>query len=215
MTTAAALPIAPDAPPRRYDLVEIMRHDAQEGVVDLHRHLDRMRASAEALGFNFDRHNARNELQAATFGIGHGQVRLLLSPAGGIAVEVRPLPPRPQEPVPVAIVQRPVARDDVRLRHKTTDQDCFAEARACAGTFEVIFTDVAGLLAGGSFTSLFLERDGVLLTPPLGRGHRPGILRARLLDEGLAVEANLTEADLTQGFLIGNVVYGLLQARLA
>lgn len=219
MTTAASLPLSPDAPPgevpRRFDLLEVMRHDAHEGVIDLPRHLDRLKASAEALGFRFDRHDARNELQAATFGAGHSQVRLLLAPSGAVAVEVRPLPPRPQEPVPVALAPRPIPRDDIRLRHRTSDQAPLDEARARTGAFEVLFTDVAGLLAGGSFTTLFVEREEMLLTPPLERGIRPGIVRSRLIEEGRAVEANLTAADLAQGFLIGNAVYGLLKASLA
>ncbi|HEY0325445.1 MAG TPA: aminodeoxychorismate synthase component I, partial [Allosphingosinicella sp.] len=41
---------------RRFDLVETMRHDPQEGMIDLERHLARMKASAEARGFAFDRH---------------------------------------------------------------------------------------------------------------------------------------------------------------
>ncbi len=47
----------------------------------------------------------------------------------------------------------------------------------------------SGFLTEGSFTSLFVERGGRLLTPPLARGLLPGILRARLIDEGRAEEA--------------------------
>ena len=36
----------------------------------------------------------------------------------------------------------------------------------------------------------------MLLTPPLARGLLPGILRARLIDEGRAQEADLREDDL-------------------
>ena len=45
--------------------------------------------SAEAQGFKFDRHAARNELQAATFGKRRAATaRLLLSPTGAMAIEV-------------------------------------------------------------------------------------------------------------------------------
>ena len=72
------------------DLVETMRFDPEEGILDLDRHLDRLRLSAEALGFDFDRHAARNELQAATFGRKRAAIaRLLLSPTGSMAIEVR------------------------------------------------------------------------------------------------------------------------------
>jgi para-aminobenzoate synthetase/4-amino-4-deoxychorismate lyase len=200
---------------RRFDLIETMAFDPREGVAELDRHLARMKRSAEALGFPFDRHEARNELQAATFRAGPSRVRLLLSPSGAMAIELRPLPEPPAAPVDVAVVPLPVASADFRLRHKTTDRDFHDAARRASGAFEVLFRDGEGYLTEGSFTSLFVERDGVLLTPPLARGLLPGVLRARLIDEGRAREMELTEGDLAGGFLIGNAVRGLIPARLA
>ena len=46
--------------------------------------------------------------------------------------------------------------------------------RARGGHFEVLFARPDGLLTEGSFTNLFVERDGRLLTPPLARGLLPG-----------------------------------------
>ena len=72
------------------DLVETMRFDPDEGILDIDSHLDRLKRSAEVLGFDFDRHAARNELQAATFGRKQpATARLLLSPTGTMAIEVR------------------------------------------------------------------------------------------------------------------------------
>ena len=72
------------------DLVETMRFDPDEGILDIDQHLERLMRSAEALGFEFDRHAARNELQAATFGRKRPALaRLLLSPTGTMAIEVR------------------------------------------------------------------------------------------------------------------------------
>ena len=99
-------------------------------------------------------------------------------------------------------------------RHKTSDRAAYDEARAAAGAFEVLFTDAEGFLTEGSFTSLFVERGGRLLTPPLARGLLPGVLRARLIEEGRAEEAELTPDDLAGGFLVGNSVRGLIRARL-
>ena len=200
---------------RAFDLVETMRHDVRDGVVELDRHLARLKASAAALGFEFDRHHARNELQAASFGAGHARVRLLLARSGAVAVEVRPLGRGPEEPVAVALAPLPVPPHDLRLRHKTSDRGFYSAALARAGTFEVVFTDPEGFLTEGSFTSLFVERGGILLTPPLSRGLLPGILRERLIEEGRAEEADLRPEDLAAGFLIGNSLRGLIRARLA
>ena len=198
------------------DLIETMRLDPHEGIVELDRHLDRLARSAEELGFVFDRHGARNELQAATFGKKQPAVaRLLLSPTGTMAIEVRPLDEFPAEPVKVAVRPLPVAAEDYRLRHKTTARSFYDDARRDSGAFEVVFTDAEGRLTEGSFTNVFVERDGRLLTPPLERGLLPGILRSQLIDQGRAVEADLTPEDLRGGFFVGNIVRGLIRAELA
>jgi para-aminobenzoate synthetase/4-amino-4-deoxychorismate lyase len=72
------------------DLEESMRFDPEDGVADLDAHLDRLKAAADERGFKFDRHAARNELQAATFGKRSPAVaRLTLSPTGAMAIELR------------------------------------------------------------------------------------------------------------------------------
>ena len=200
---------------RAFDLIETMTFDPVEGLRLLERHLARMKASADALDFVFDRHAARNELQAATFRLRTARrVRLLLARSGALAVEVAPLPV-PADRWDVVLVPLPVAAHDFRLRHKTSDRAFYDAARRAAGTAEVVFEDADGFLTEGSFTSLFVERGGRLLTPPLTRGLLPGILRAELLANGRAVEAELTRADLTHGFLLGNALRGLKPAFVA
>jgi para-aminobenzoate synthetase/4-amino-4-deoxychorismate lyase len=199
----------------RFDLISTMRFDPVDGIADLERHLTRMKASAEALGFPFDRHGVRNELQAATFRLaGARRLRLLLSPSGAVAIEVRPLPPVPADIVDVALAPLPVSSSDFRLRHKTSDRGFYDAARRAGDRFESVFVDPAGFLTEGSFTNLFVEQDGILVTPPLARGLLPGTLRERLIDEGRAIEGELRVADLAGGFLIGNSVRGLIPARL-
>jgi para-aminobenzoate synthetase / 4-amino-4-deoxychorismate lyase len=72
-----------------------------------------------------------------------------------------------------------------------------------------------GCVTEGSFTNVFVERGGVLLTPPAELGLLPGILRQRLLENGRARAAELKVADLADGFLLGNALRGLIPARLA
>jgi para-aminobenzoate synthetase/4-amino-4-deoxychorismate lyase len=194
---------------RRFDLIETMAFDPIEGIGLLERHLTRMKASAVAFGFAFDRHAARNELQAATFRLREAKrVRLMLAPSGAVAIEVGAIPAMPELPVTVAIAPLPVAPDDFRLRHKTSDRAFYDNARQ---GFETVF-ELDGQLTEGSFTNLFVERSGVLLTPPLSAGLLPGVLRAELIESGRAVETALTRADLNHGFFIGNALRGLIPA---
>lgn len=201
---------------RSFDLIETMRFEALEGFVELDRHLDRMKASADALGFAFNRHDCRNDLQASTFRLtADARIRLMLASSGALAIEVRAVPEKPAEPVDVAIVPLPVPPDDPRLRHKTSDRAFLDEARRRAGTFEVIFATPDGLLTEGSFTNIFAPgpAGGRLVTPRPG-SLMPGILRQRLLDEGAAIEGDLRPADLAGGFFVGNSLRGLIAARL-
>jgi len=199
-----------------FDLIETMRFDPDEGIAELERHLDRLRGASADLGFQFDRHAARNELQAATFGRkDRAMVRLLLSRTGSMAIQVKPFEEPRKTPVAVALRPLPVEPDDFRLRYKTTDRRFYDRARQEDGAYETIFVGPDGKLTEGSRTIIFVERDGKLLTPPVVRGLIPGILRAKLIDEGKAEEADLTPDDLAQGFFVGNIVRGLIPARLA
>ena len=205
---------------RAFDLIETMAFDPEYGIALLDRHLQRLSASARAFGFAFDRHAARNELQAATFRLRDARkVRLVLSPGGAVAVEVAPMPPA-RGALSVAIIPLPVAPADIRLRHKTSDRRFYDDARHGAGVDEVLFKRPDGRLTEGSFTSLFVpgtDEAGreVLVTPPLAAGLLPGVLRAELIESGRAIEGDLTAADLTTDFFVGNALRGLIVARLA
>ena len=72
------------------DLEVCMQFDPEDGIPNLDQHLDTLKEAAEAQGFKFDRHAARNELQAATFGKARAAIaRLVLSPTGTMAIEVK------------------------------------------------------------------------------------------------------------------------------
>ena len=81
---------------------------------------------------------------------------------------------------------------------------------------EVVYLNEMGELAEGSRTTIFIERDGMLLTPPLSAGALPGVLRAELMAQGRAVERTLMLADLKAAEVVylGNSVRGLQRAKL-
>ncbi|MEM1133945.1 MAG: aminodeoxychorismate synthase component I [Pseudomonadota bacterium] len=203
------------------DLIETMALDPASGIPRLEAHLARMKASAEQMAYSFDRHATRNAIQAACFHIDRpSRVRLMVSRLGNIAIDIAPLRPLQSDdaPMPVIIQPLPVQSDDPRLRHKTSDRAFYDDTRRTAevehGVAEVVYTDSEGFVTEGSFTHVFVERDDMLITPPLHRGLLPGILRSELIAEGKAQQGDVRPADLTNGFWIGNSVRGLLRAHL-
>src|SRR3546814_6414602 len=100
-----------------------MRFDPDEGIIHLSHHLERMEESARKFGFAFNRHDIRNELQAAVFNLRqHVRVRLLLCRSGAVAIETAHFHALPAEPVGVALATLPGSTSDFRLRHKTSSQ---------------------------------------------------------------------------------------------
>jgi para-aminobenzoate synthetase/4-amino-4-deoxychorismate lyase len=194
------------------DLIETMRVVAGT-LPDLDGHMARLSASAAHLGHRLAADDVRAACVAAAAGQ-DGRLRLVLAPSGAWAIQLSPLPPPLPNPLRVKIVPLPVAPDDWRLCHKTSDRAFYDNARRAAGADEVIFVRPDGQLTEGSFTCLFVARDGRLLTPPAALGLLPGVLRARLLADGTAVEAPLTAADLAGGFWLGNALRGLMPATL-
>lgn len=201
-----------------FDLIEAMRFDPEEGIALLELHLERMKASAAALGFAFDRHAARNRIQALCFELeAPAKVRLLLARSGATALEAQALRDTPDTTTCIAL-PLPVDPGDLRLAHKTTDRwfyDAGTDAAKGEGAHTAIFVRDDGLVTEGMTANVFVEHDGVLLTPPAALGLLPGVLRRSLIESGAAREAELTLDDLADGFLLGNAVRGLMAARLA
>jgi para-aminobenzoate synthetase/4-amino-4-deoxychorismate lyase len=201
-----------------FDLIETMSFTPDAGVPLLERHLERITASALELGFAFDRHAVRNAIQALCFEADKpARLRLVVARSGAYSLEIADLPAPLAQPATCAVLRFPIDEGDWRLRHKSSDRGFYEaglKAARGAGADEALFLRDDGLLTEGCFTNLFVERDGKLLTPPARLGLLPGVLRASLLAEGRAEEAELRLDDLAQGFFIGNALRGLIPARL-
>ena len=210
---------APELTAPQCDLIETMRFEPDSGIALLELHLARMKASAAALGFAFDRHALRNQIQALCFELeAPAKVRLVAARSGASALETGPLPTPLHEPVKVAALPHPLDPSDWRLMHKTSDRGFYEDALEAAHTFgaaEAVLVRADGLVTEGSWTSVFVDGpDGVLLTPPLSLGLLPGVLREDLIATSRAREAELTLDDLAGGFWLGNALRGLMRAAL-
>jgi 4-amino-4-deoxychorismate lyase len=184
--------------------------------VNLEDHLGRLGRTARGLGVPFER-AAVDRALAGVAGAGPLRVRLTLGRDGMVAVGAAALAPGPAI-WRVAIAEERLDPDDPWLRVKTSERGRFDRARAAlpAGIDEWVFLNARGEVCEGTITNVFLKAGGALLTPPLGCGLLPGVLRGILLREGRAREAVLRPADLAAGeIFVGNSLRGLVPARLA
>jgi len=208
-------------PPPPFDLIETFGWDGAAYAPSLDRHLARLAVSARRFGFALAMAAVHEALDAfmAHLPAVPCRVRLLVARSGAVCVQAAPLTPVPERPT-LALARLPVAVDSPFLAHKTSHRRFYDDRRAhfaaATGCFEVAFVGEDGRLGEGSFTTLFVERDGMLLTPPLDAGVLPGVLRGELLASGRAREADLRIADLVNAdrLLVGNALRGLIPVTL-
>ena len=200
-------------------LIETIAWTLGEGYVLLDRHLTRLATSAQYFRLSFDGGKISGMLAEAARGFtAPMRVRLTLHETEGPAITAVPLPPNPAL-FRFAIALEKLDSKSLWLAHKTTNRAFYDEprqrAQADLGVDEVVFLNEHDELTEGSITNLFVERDGLLLTPPLSAGLLPGTLRAELIDNGRAIEHSLHLADLetAPAIFLGNSVRGLLPAQ--
>ena len=163
----------------------------------LDRHLARLKASAGYFGFACYPDIIRLKLsQFSAQQSGIIKVRLLLSVDGSIDISADALTDC-NAALRTAVSDSTVESSDALRYHKTTRRDLFDKARAerpeCD---ELLFLNERGELTEGSYHNLVVKLDGQLLTPPLGCGLLPGVLREELLERGKISERILLPADL-------------------
>lgn len=208
-----------------FELIETFGYDANAPGAETDRtltcHLQRMGLSATALGFAWSPATHRTEIEATLAGLAAHhpwRVRVTLARDGTLTITPTPLG-EPLTSLPFALAEERVWSKNPWLAHKTTRRALYGRALERAKSRwpearEVVFLNEKGHLTEGSWTTLFVERQGKLLTPPLKAGLLPGILRTRLLTQGKATIAPLTPEDLATSdrIWLGNALRGLLPA---
>ena len=145
------------------------------------------------------------------------RVRMMASD-GQISTNITPLNTL-ETPVKLSLSRYPLTPQMQETRFKTTARDFYDGERARISALtqanEIIFLNEAQELCEGSFTSLFVKKDGRLLTPDFSCGLLPGVLRRELIESKQAVEAKLTLADVqtADAIFVGNSLRGLIPAK--
>ncbi len=180
-------------------------------------HLARLQQSAAWLSFACDPVGIERQLAAQPVE-GAWRVRLTLNKRGETTVACFPLVAEPLGRHFAVLSDAAIRADDPMRRHKTSDRALYDAAlkaiEADPQVFDAVFLNDRGEVAEGARSNVFVERDRVLLTPPLESGALPGVLRAELLASGRARTAVLRLPDLANGFWLGNALRGLIPVRL-
>ena len=211
--TAQAAPFA---------LLETLKWTRQDGFTLLDRHLERLNKSAAYFCWPFERDTAMNALNRAVEEQGENalRLRLLWHADGAASVETTPLDETAQaQGWRYGFAEPRIDRDSVFVYHKTTSRAFYDDERTrqqgLNGCDEVIFLNDQDEVCEGSFTNVFAEIDGRLVTPPLSCGLLNGTLRQELIETGQAQERRLTRTDLenADAVYLGNSVRGLVRAQ--
>ncbi len=199
-------------------LIETLKYEAGQGCVRQDRHLARLERSAAALGYACEPTDARALLDQIS-SVDDQRVRLTLSQNGDCQLTTEPLI-ETVEPVDIAISKNPLSPEVQETRYKISARDFYnqelSRVKELTDCFDVIFLNPRGEICEGSFTNIFVKKDGLLFTPDLACGLLPGILREELIETGQVREAVLTLENLIEAdeIYIGNSLRGLLRTRL-
>ena len=101
-------------------------------------------------------------------------------------------------------------RDSMSSRCKTFAYTAAIQARReaeRAGADDALLHNTQGELCCGTVANLLVHREGRWITPPLSSGCLPGVMRARALSLGIAMEADVGETlqSSDQGLLINSL----------
>ncbi len=203
-----------------FELIETMRM-AQGECPLLGMHLVRLEASAVALGFACDVPAISKALMATLSDCADGifRVRLTLAHDGRHLITRVPLV-EGNAPWRVVLADEVLDADDYLLRHKTSARGRYdrvlADLAETPNVFDAIFFNTRGEVCEGARSNVFVERDGVLLTPPVASGLLPGVMRRQLLESGRAIECVLTKDDLlgASSVYMANALRGLIPVSL-
>jgi 4-amino-4-deoxychorismate lyase len=202
--------------PADLKLIETLRWEPATGFLRLGQHLARLAGAAAALGITAPPGEIDRAL-AAVAGAEVMRVRLALGLDGRAAVTAAPLGPA-KGAWTLVVAEAALDSADPWLRVKSTERRRHDAAREALphGIDEAVLLNERGEVCEGTITNVFVDLGQGLVTPPLGSGLLPGVLRGELLAGGACREEVLRAADLRRGrVFVGNSLRGLIPARMA
>ncbi len=193
-------------------------------------HLERLAASASAVGIPYNEDSTRRAVETVANTVGNGEHALRLTLTRGAAEQRGYLPPpepaptllitaapyaRPTRPLTAATATVRINPDSFTSRFKSTsalDKVMARDEAARAGADEALLLNLMDRPAEGASSNLFIVKDGLWLTPELYEGCLPGVMRRRVLELTGATETGLSVSDLfaADAVYLTNALMGLV-----
>jgi para-aminobenzoate synthetase/4-amino-4-deoxychorismate lyase len=206
---------------RDFRLIETMLWTADEGLVLLGEHLDRLQESADYFDFAFDRAAIETRLATVAAKLSsrrRHRVRLLLGRDGEIQTEEHALlPERGSRQFRLALAASPVDTRDPFLYHKTTRREVYERALAATGDCDdVLLWNKDGNITETTIGNVVVRQAGKLWTPPITCGLLAGTFRRKLLRDGEIEErtVSLVELAAAEAIFVINSVRGWIPCDL-
>ena len=184
------------------ELIETILVEASGNVPLLARHLKRLEASCQALGYAWGGRAVEGDILVAVMSLGTPgphRLRLLVARDGSRHIQTAVLAPlaAPQEAM---LAPEALRSSEPLLRYKTTHRPWYTKTiewlPAHPHIFDLLYLNERGELCEGSRSNVYLRTGNAWHTPPVDSGCLPGVQRAELLDAGKVTERVLTLADL-------------------
>jgi para-aminobenzoate synthetase / 4-amino-4-deoxychorismate lyase len=199
-------------------LIESLRYE--NGYLRLEKHLDRLIDSAAYFDIPVQREALITLLDGHVQNLqpdGIYKVRLTVDESGELHIESSPISATEDQPVRLGLSLLHTSSGDRFLYHKTTNRELYTKEYNNAvrnGHFDVIFRNERGEITEGAISNIYIERDGMLITPPVSCGLLNGVYRQFLLEEGKARESIIHKDELHNAgtIFVSNSVRGLLRA---
>lgn len=203
------------------EILETFLWQPRTGVKNFSQHKKRLIKTANELKYPFKEVHFQNAIKSIISVDKPQRVRLALNNLGEFNIQQSDYEPyQINSEVTFSLSKYPLSDKVQVTRHKVSDRNFYDgernRIRKLTEAEEVIFLNNKNEICEGSYTSIFIKKNGVLVTPPLSSGLLPGILRADLLEKKQAIERKLTITDIIEAkeVFLGNSLRGLMKAKL-
>lgn len=161
-------------------------------------HLKRLKQSANYFDYNINMHAIKKDLAfiAKKHQKDTWKIRLTVDKFGHHLITAEQMSQHPDE-VNVTLADKPIAKNELFLYHKTTYRDIYKEhQKEDEKVFDVLLWNENNEVTEFTMGNLVAEIDGILFTPPIECGLLPGTYREMLLHKKKVKERKITIEEL-------------------